>query len=305
MGQSAFLRILAALAAPTLLAACGGGGGGGSGASSFASTPAIFSAAPGKVVAQGFGRDFAVQDDETAKIARMSDFSAVSAVELSLTRNAAGAVSEIALTTPHLSTAWSKDDKQLSVDDGLLVGYQSKAGRTLAAVIAAPDQAGFEHQTFGFWYDVDASSGLNRFGAVSVGQETAAADLPKSGKATFLGEAVGMRVVGGDSPDFQILRAKARLEADFAGRTASFRTTESSVGRDAAGATIFDESLNMSGALSAAADGRLSGRVETTGGLAGSLDARFYGPGATEVGGIFSLNGGSESLSGGFGARRE
>ncbi|MDD2867210.1 transferrin-binding protein-like solute binding protein [Neomegalonema sp.] len=303
MGQSAFLRILVALAAPTLLAACGGGG---DKPSSFAATPAAFSAAPGKTVAPGFGRSFVVQQGEKVGDARRTGFSALAANELTLSRDAQGAVSEIALTTPDLSTSWSKDDKQLALDDGLLVGYRSKAGRTQAAVIASPDQGGFAHQTFGFWYDVDAVSGLNRFGSLSAGEETAAADLPKSGKATFVGEATGMRTSAGDSLEFRIVRAQARIEADFARRSASFSTTGSSVGRDAQGEKILDESLDMTGALSAGADGRLSGKVRTAGGLSGGLDARFYGPDATEIGGIFALEGpGAESFSGGFGAKKQ
>lgn len=312
MGRSTPLRAAALLAASTLLSACGGGGGGQNGpslASPLAPAPAT--SKTGAILHQGLGRDFTVVEGEKGEDARASGYSAAEAASLQRIRDAEGAVSELTLSAAGLSTSWSKADRQLNQEDGLLVGLKSLAGedgasRAVAVIASAPETAGFAHQSFGLWYDLNPSALTSRFGAVAGGERTSAVDLPKSGQAVFVGSAAGMRTALEEGEmTFKIVRAEARVEADFAGRSANFSTSGSSTGRDAAG-LILDPSLDLSGALRMTADGGLSGKVSTKGGLSGELDARFHGPGAAEVGGIFALQGeGAESFIGGFGAARK
>lgn len=306
MGRSSFLRAAALILASTPLAACGGGGKPGPTISSLPSSPPTAS----RVLYQGAGRDFLIVQDE-AGVASSSGFSASAAASLEVTRDEKGAVSRIALSSDGLSTSWSAANRELNKDDGLLVGLKTLTGpdgeqRAVAVIAPAPDASGFEHQSFGLWYDLSPGSRSSRFGAVGAGERTAAAAIPTAGSAVFLGQAAGMRAsVEGGEAGFQILRAQTRVEADFAARTARFSTSGSTAGRDAAG-PVAAAALDMSGSLRMTRDGLLSGTVETKSGLRGDLEARFYGPQANEVGGTFSLRGeGVESLVGGFGAKKQ
>ena len=99
------------------------------------------------------------------------------------------------------------------------------------------------------------------------------------------------------------------LTTDFSARTIGFTTTstvKALTGSLIAGTS--DPNLNMSGTLTwTSGTNAFSGPVTTTGRpLSGNANGRFYGPSATEAGGVFYLvpTSGVESYGGAFGAKR-
>jgi len=174
----------------------------------------------------------------------------------------------------------------------------TSADQTRLAILADPSAFGWNYQSFGVW-EAGVGTAGGSVGAVSAGAMTAATAIPASGTATFTGGIGGVYFdpAGGDHR----VGASLTVNADFTARTAILSSpamTDLSTGAVYSG-------TGVSGTLSyAAGQNSLTGTLSTSR-LAGTATARFYGPAADEVGGVFMLgSGGVEQLGGAFGAKR-
>jgi hypothetical protein len=160
------------------------------------------------------------------------------------------------------------------------------------------------YTTLGVWeYDASglATSGVG--GAYAAGVATRANDLPTTGTANYTGGMIGRYVDGTTS---WAVTANAQSMADFGAHTVSL-TTSSSMKATAGGSPMSDPLLNITSGLLIypAGTNQLSGNLMTAGGMQGPASARFFGPGAKELGGTFFVtNGGTQQMNGAFGLHR-
>jgi hypothetical protein len=158
------------------------------------------------------------------------------------------------------------------------------------------------YMTLGFWeYEASGSATSGVGGAYAAGIETRANDLPTTGTANYTGGMIGRLADGNGS---WAVSASAAASADFAGRTVSLTTSNSFKAPAGGGAAVGDSSLNLSGSLSYSAGiNQLSGQLMTgPGGMTGPVSAKFFGPGAQELGGTYFItNGSNQQMSGAFG----
>ena len=175
---------------------------------------------------------------------------------------------------------------------------------TKYALAANPYDYEWNYQTFGVW-TTGAGTGSGTYGAISVGAETAGSAIPTSGSATFSGYTGGRYVNSAGNNWFTSSTMTAAT--NFSTRSISFSTTGTQVTSDLL-AVSNNSNLNMTGTLTyAAATNQIAGSVTTVGGLTGSVNGRFYGPSAQEIGGTFSATSGSNALegyAGAFGGKR-
>ena len=159
----------------------------------------------------------------------------------------------------------------------------------------------FDYQVFGVW-QTGVNSASGNIGAASFGSVTKVADVPANGSATFRGTALGGY---NDATGNQFgTIADASLAVDFGARNVRFATTNTMKMADT---TSSASNLNLTGNLTyAQGANNFSGSVNTVGGLNGTANGNFYGPGATEIGGTFraKANTGVESFVGSFGAKK-
>jgi hypothetical protein len=154
------------------------------------------------------------------------------------------------------------------------------------------------HMAFGEWNQT--LSGVTTGGFFAFGNATPGPAIPATGSATYAGSFTGMvwGLLGGN-------RINGSLSA-----TANFDTQSVSIqGTPVSGSS----SYTFSGVLSyLPGTNALSGALFTTGGHFGSAHARFFGPTAEELGGVFRVTRpvciftciGNEVYMGSFGARR-
>lgn len=297
---------------PLFLASCAGGAGGGTyRGSNFIQFTTLSAIAPGTTVrANGLS-------SETTYIASGASVTSVSppstpttntAVDISF--DSAGLLNKLVITTPLSSTTL---DKAVGAVFGTLIGSSgevgvavSQDGSKFAVYPYSPTTLGWDYQTFGVW-ETGRGTGNGTAGAVSVGSATLATNLPTSGTATFTGVAGGT-YIDASGADY-LTKSLVSLTTDFSARSIGFSTT-STVKALTSNLTTgtSDSNLNMSGTLTwTAGINAFSGSVSTVGRtLSGNATGRFYGPSATEAGGVFYLvpTSGVESYGGAFGAKR-
>jgi hypothetical protein len=170
---------------------------------------------------------------------------------------------------------------------------------TKSAFAANPYDFGWSYQTFGVWA-TGAVTGSGAYGAISIGAETAGSAIPTSGTATYTGNSAGRYV--NSAGNYWLTGSAMTAATNFSSRSISFSTTGTQITDDLL--TVSNNSnLNMSGTLTySAATNQIAGSVTTVGGLTGSVNGRFYGPTAQEIGGTFYLTSGSNALEGYAGA---
>jgi hypothetical protein len=175
-----------------------------------------------------------------------------------------------------------------------------------SVTFADPAAARLSYQTFGWWDGFEGSTAPHAYpdvGGFSVGAATPAGAIPTVGSAVFQGKlaaAVYARTVANPVE----VAALMSLSVDFGARAATFSSTDWS---DTINGVQPGTALN--GRLTySAAGGPMTGALATANGqYSGPASAQFYGPGAEEVGGAFTLapaNGGGSQVVGGFGAVR-
>jgi len=160
------------------------------------------------------------------------------------------------------------------------------------------------YTTLGLWeYNASATATSGVGGAYAGGIATRTSDIPTTGTATYAGGMIGRYADGTTSWS---VAASASSMADFANRTVTLTTSNSSRAPIGGGAAVSDNTLNLSGLLLyPPAINQLSGTLTSTGGMTGQASAQFFGPGAQELGGTFFLtNGSNRQMSGAFGLHR-
>jgi len=169
-------------------------------------------------------------------------------------------------------------------------------------LVANPYRLGWDYQSFGVWNDHDRSSAIQ---ANSYGAATPASAVPMVGSATFKGKLGGLYV----SPAGQgsVAAADLAVQANFATRSLALSSSGTVLTRNLSTATVAPH-LDLGGTLQyAPGSNRFSGTLSNAGGtMSGGSTGQFYGPGAQELGGVFTLKSASgvETFAGAYGAKR-
>lgn len=284
-------KILIFVAASLPLTGCGGGSGGPGGSVSFTQFPLQ----AGKTTTiKGSGREATYTAGQQG--ISISPFGAASSVQADVETDSGGDVASLTVKTNSMTKTWNGTNSEITQSgNGKLAIAQSKDD-TGGIGYADPEANGFSYQTYGAWQTASkANSGS--VGAFSLGNETAAANIPSSSTATFKGTAGGLYA---NAENDDIMTADATLDVDFGTKTAQFSTSNTVLQNSGAAAN-----LNMSGNMDIGAGG-LSGTVATADNLmTGTADGRFYGPGAEEAGGTFALGGATGAMVGGYGVVKQ
>lgn len=141
----------------------------------------------------------------------------------------------------------------------------------------------FHYLSFGFWYANDPGASTHRTTMLLFGAPTAAADLPRTGSATY-----DLSVFGSSLGFLGTLQGTGTLAADFASGAIDNQLylygylpgAEFPIGHFSGGASLASGSPFFSGSLSAADSP-----------LTGTFTGSFFGPAAAEVGYTFALSG--------------
>ncbi|MFM6829134.1 MAG: hypothetical protein ACKOVA_02180 [Novosphingobium sp.] len=146
-----------------------------------------------------------------------------------------------------------------------------------------------------------------KFSTFAYGLDTPSGAVPRTGKATFAIDVFGLETIANIEP--RIFQGLGRFDVDFAAgqfsTTTNLTNTGLITGQGVAGGGI---ELTGGGNLSAS-DGSFSGNVvygSSGQRLSGSLNGRFYGPAADEVGATFAGSGANgSSFNGSFTGQRD
>lgn len=150
---------------------------------------------------------------------------------------------------------------------------------------ADPAANGFSYLTFGWWFSSAWAGVPDTHGWFAVGSLTPGQAIPTSGNVQFAGALTGQLVTGDTTAAFAVIAAPVTIDVDFAARSAVFSSTNF---RDTHG-TIYT-GTGLSGTLTyASQQNALDGQLTSTL-YAGAASARFFGPGAEEIGGGFVLS---------------
>jgi hypothetical protein len=165
--------------------------------------------------------------------------------------------------------------------------------------------------TLGSWGVLNFSNGLASGGAGVVGVPTSAADLPKTGTATYAGQFVGTYRI---AQTFDVIGATASSIANFGTGVVTLETTNSHRQFVPPGETTnATPQLDFAGTMTILSSGgartnQLQGTVATRGGLTGDARGSFYGPAAAELGGAVTFRSpaaGNEAFIGAFGMKKQ
>lgn len=300
------LRLFVALfLATSFLSACGGGGGGGgTTTSAFSSWQNI--TYPSTVTASGIAYEGTyTYNTSTGNLTSVGAASAASSPQVQLTYNSSGTLTAGTISTS--SQTQSYDSFSAANSNGTLLFALKTSDASDWALATEPTASAlnWKYQAFGVWTDPQ-SSGSGKYGSISVGSQTTGSSIPSSSSATFSGYGGGFYT--DSSNNVFVVQSSVSATANFATRQVSL--SSSSTGKQqysngSFGAYGADSNLNLSGTLSYSANtNSLSGTLTTTSGMSGSSQARFYGPNAEEIGGVFNLTGGSQTFVGAFGAKQ-
>lgn len=183
---------------------------------------------------------------------------------------------------------------ELSQNGGDLVGFLTPEIDTRAG------PATLEYMLFGTWSDGTAFDGFESV-AFHGGNRTPAGDVPSGGQASYSGTAVGFYTSGDTNGSVrEAYTARVSVTTDDFEEFA-FATTNSEL-------SGFGEQDELNQTATLRRDGNtLSGSIDAGTNFAGSVDARFYGSDAVEMGGAFSLIAptNAESVVASFGALRD
>jgi len=293
------------LLSTVVLSGCGGGGGSSATLSPFTSWGSI--QRNSSVTVEGISQSGTyTYNSGTDRITGRTLGASTTGASYTATYDSNGNATAVTLTPAGASPIqWSRsagDTFGVLIIDNDVYAVISADG-TRYALAANPFGYGWNYQTFGVW-STRAGTGSGTYGDMSVGSATQGSSIPTSGTATFSGYSGGRYV--NSSGQYFFTSSSMSAATDFAARTVTFTTTNSQVTADLLNVSA-NSNLNMSGNLTySAATNLITGNVSTTGGLTGTVNARFYGPTAQEIGGTFAVDsgGGLEGYIGAFGGRR-
>lgn len=299
------LRVLAVCTGTLALVGCGGGGGGTSATlASFSSWSGV--QRPSAITVDGISQSGTYTwDNNTDRVTGRVDGTSQTGASYTSTYDANGNATAVTLSPAGGSpVSWSRTNGdtfgQLILNSN--IDAVVSADRTKIGLAANPYDYNWDYQTFGIW-TTGAGTGSGTFGAMSIGAQTSGGAIPTSGTATYSGYTGGRYVNG--TGDYWFTSSAMTAAANFGTRSVAFATTGTQITPDLINVSN-NSNLNMSGTLTyAAATNQITGSVTTTGGLTGSVNGRFYGPSAQEIGGTFSVTGaGLQGYAGAFGGKR-
>lgn len=306
--QAAYSAGVAVLSGTLILSACGGGGGGGTIPSPTPVETTPFTTwrtdVAGKVIeAKGFGRDI----NYTYSCANESDCKNTGQVT---GISPATSTNVTALfffdSNGNLTQLWPASTIGFSGTQIAQLNSDFVSGRSAVAhaIVSNPKSTAWDYQSFGVWESGLDSLTAGTYSVMSVGAPTT--NVPTTGTATFLGDVVGAYVNSGGKG--YAVMADLTVQANFTTQTLALSTTNTRISSDWSAFHAPTVNLELSGTLQyAAGTNSFTGEL-TTGNLTGTSTGTFYGPGAVELGGVFSLRPSDltsvETYSGAYGAKQ-
>jgi hypothetical protein len=300
------LKLALLISTVAVLTACGGGGGGTSATlSSFSSWSAV--QANSSITVNGISQSGTyTYNTATDLITSRTGDASMSGATYAASYDSNGQATVVTVTpagSSSISFTRGTDTFGALIINNNIDAVISRDG-TKYALAANPYDYGWNYQTFGVW-TTGAGTGSGTYGAISIGAETAGSAIPTTGTATYTGYSAGRYV--NSAGNYWFTGSTMTAATNFSTRSISFTTTGTQVTPDLL-AVSNNSNLNMTGTLTyAAATNQIAGSVTTVGGLTGSVNGRFYGPSAQEIGGTFSVTSGSNALegyAGAFGGKR-
>ena len=253
------------------------------------------------VTAQGFTSEATFVRNTSTAAAPVIDTTG----EVKINYDSSGKISGFSIKNNHVDLTWTDGFKTNIRDPSLTVTDGDEAdGMIYDPELTSP----WDYQTMATWVLTDKSEGKGRLGAISVGNHTANASIPTTSSATFSGKAEGIYL--DDAHKFHGVSSDAALTADFVNKTVSFATSNSKIhDLDYRIADQSKSDLDLTGTFSyssAVNNLTASNLTSTSGWTGGTASAKFYGPNAEEIGGVFSIRGtGKEAYEGAFGAAKQ
>jgi hypothetical protein len=284
------------------LTACGGGGGGSSTATTFSSWQSI--TYPSSVSASGVAFEGTYNyNTSTGVVTSVGAASSASNPKIKLTYNSSGNLTDAVISTS--SQTQTYDTFNAANSNGTLTFAEKTSDSSDFALGAEPAATalGWKYQTFAVW--TDPNSGTGNYGSISAGAETQATNIPTTSTVSFSGYGSGFQTDASNNVYFAQLDVTAT--ANFA--TRGIYLASSNTGKQqytgSWGAYVNDSNLNFSGNLAYGPNSNsVTGTLTTASGLTGPVNARFYGPHAQELGGVFNLTGAGQTFVGAFGAEQ-
>ena len=256
---------------------------------------------PGNIVtASGFSSEAIFgQNKDTPSEPETDDSAAVK-----IAYDSSGNISGLSVINDNVNLTWNDGFGEHNRNSSLTV----TDGDDADGMIYDPENgSNWNYQTMATWVQANEAAG-GRIGAMSVGNKTAGTSIPSLSTAAFTGVAEGMYVT--DNHDFYGVSSDATLVADFVNRSVTFATTNSKIHTYDTHVTTSKSDLDLTGTFSYSADNNTltasSLSSKTSGWTGGTASAKFYGPNAEEIGGVFSIRGTGprEAYEGAFGAKR-
>ena len=253
------------------------------------------------VTAQGFTSEATFVRNTSTAAAPVIDTTG----EVKINYNSSGKISGFSIKNNHVDLTWTDGFTKNTRDPSLTVTDGDEANGMIYNPEGVPS---WDYQTMATWVVTDESAGTGRLGAISVGNHTANASIPTTSSATFSGKAEGIYL--DNAHKFHGVSSDAALTADFVNKTVSFATSNSQIhDLEYKNADQGKSDLDLTGTFSySSADNNLtaSSLTSTTSSwTGGTASAKFYGPNAEEIGGVFSIRGtGKEAYEGAFGAKQ-
>ena len=202
--------------------------------------------------------------------------------------------------------AYNKKDKNGLVFDKAFDGvYTMQFADGTSLVLHDSAAAGWTYQTFAHYKD--PKNGITH-GYQSLGDETPAASMPTQGTATYRG--ITTAYVTNNGVGDKQLTANVTAVADFAKKGLLFTTNNAqfhTINSQGQRVSTQAANYNMRGTATWNANSNsFKGNVNTADkALSGTLNGKFYGADAAEIGGTYGLSGSNQQLIGGYGAKRD
>ena len=181
--------------------------------------------------------------------------------------------------------------------------------KSMVVDMAAADDSDLSWTTYGTWSVVDDATGMATQGAFVTGYKTADSAVPNTGTAIYNGTTVGRVYSAIPVPTIGSvdLTGDVTLQANFGTGNIAGSMTNMQVG----GVAPWN-SVSLVGAISGGVN-YFSGTTATAstpagfwsmnGSATGTFAGMFFGPGAEELGAVWTLQDGSRTATGAFGAK--
>ena len=298
-----------------ILSACGGGGGGGNLSQLIEFSSWANVQANQTVRLQGISHNTDYTAPAPNFVVTQLSASTDASSTVSITYDGQQNVSAISLTSGSKSHTFATSSGDTIGNLGTYLGasysdiaFATDANGTNVGIAAEPlaSNLNWNYQSFGAW-ETGRGTGSGYAAVTSVGSMTTGAGIPTTGNATYTGYSGGVAISFDGTQDF-VVSSEFQATADFATRSVSIQATNSGA-YDPVNDILYSGNaateFNYNGVLTYdAGSNALSGTIMLSWGN-GTADGRFYGPSASEIGGIFEARGaGVSGYFGAFGAKQ-